>query len=84
MTGTPEGHVESVSADDATPAGNLGDGTEGRTAAPSHVGDEQLRAQKREIDEARLALVQEYAKVDQEIERHGNGGHARTLAHDVN
>ena len=44
MAGTPEGHVESVSADDATPVGNLDDGTKGGTVAPPHVGVEQLRA----------------------------------------
>ena len=63
MAGTPEGHVESVFADEATPAGNLGDGTEGGTVAPPHVGVEQLRARKREIDEARLQLVREYVEV---------------------
>ena len=44
MVGTPEGHVKSISTEEATPVGNLGDGTEGRTAAPSHVGVEQLKA----------------------------------------
>ena len=44
MMGTPEGYVESISMEEATPAGNLGDGTEGGTAAPPHVGVEQLRA----------------------------------------
>ena len=50
MAETPEGHVESVSVEETTLAGNLGGGTEGGTAAPPHVGVEQLRAQKREID----------------------------------
>ena len=66
MAETPEGHVESVSADAATPAGNLGDGTKGRTVAPSHVGVEQLKAQKREINEAGQQLVREYVEVDRE------------------
>ena len=52
MAGTPEGHVESVSAEEATPVGNLSGKTEGTTTAPPRVGVEQLRAQKREIDEA--------------------------------
>ena len=54
MAGTPEGHVESISVEEATPTGNLSDGTKGGTAAPPHIGVEQLRAQKREIDEARV------------------------------
>ena len=29
MAGTPERHVESISAEEATPPGNLSDGTEG-------------------------------------------------------
>ena len=49
MAGTPEGYVESISVDEATPVGNLSDRTEGGTAAPPHVGVEQLRAQKQEI-----------------------------------
>ena len=44
MTGTLEGHVESAFVKEVTPAGNLGDGTEGGTAALPHVGVEQLRA----------------------------------------
>ena len=46
MVGTPEGHVESIPVEEATPAGNLSDGTEGGTMAPPRVGVEQLRAQK--------------------------------------
>ena len=84
MVGTPEGHVESISTEEATPAGNLGDGIEGGTAAPPHVGVEQLRARKWEIDEAGLQLVREYAKVDREIEHRRDGGRARAVARDVN
>ena len=54
MTGTPEGHVESISTEEATPTGNLGDRTEGDTAAPPHMGVEQLKAQHLEIEEAWL------------------------------
>ena len=57
MVETPEGHIESVFAEETTPTGNLGGGTEGGTAAPPHVGVEQLRARKREIDEAGQQLV---------------------------
>ena len=38
MTGTPEGHLESVPVEEATPVGNLGDETEGETAAPPCMG----------------------------------------------
>ena len=44
MAETSEGHVESVSAEKTTPAGNLGGATKRVTAAPPHVGVEQLRA----------------------------------------
>jgi len=44
MAGTPEGHVESISTEEATPTGNLGDGTEGETVAPPRMGVEQLKA----------------------------------------
>ena len=53
MAKTSEGHVESASKEEVTPVGNLGDGAKGGAAAPPHVGVEQLKAQKREIDEAR-------------------------------
>ena len=52
MRGTPEGHVESISTEEVTPVGNLGGETKGETAAPPHIGLEQLRARKWEIDEA--------------------------------
>ena len=44
MAETLEGHVESVSAEETTLAGNLNGGTKGGTTAPPHVGVEQLRA----------------------------------------
>ena len=84
MMGTPEGHVESISMKEATPAGNLNDETEGEIAAPPRVGVEQLKARKREIEEAGIQLVREYAEVYWEIERRGDGGHARARARDVN
>ena len=67
MMGTPEGHVESVSAEEATPIGNLGGETEGVTAAPPHMRVEQLKARHREMEEAWLQLEQECAKLDREI-----------------
>ena len=84
MVGTPEGQVESISMEEATPIGNLSGKTEGETAAPPHVGVEQLRAQKQEINEARQQLVREYAEVDREIERRRDGGCACAVARDVN
>ena len=84
MAETSEGHVESASEMEVTPTGNLGDRTEGRTASPSHVGVEQLKARKWEINKAGQQFVQEYALVDQEIEHSGDGGHARAVARDVN
>ena len=83
MEQTSEGHIESTSEKEVTPAGNLSDGTKGGAVAPPHVGVEQ-RAQKREIDEAGQQLVREYVEVDQEIECRENGGRARSVARDVN
>ena len=40
MTGTPEGHIESIPMEEATLTGNLGDKTEGETAAPPCMGVE--------------------------------------------
>ena len=45
MTGTPEGHVESICEEEATPANNLNDEAEGETAAPPRMRMEQLKAQ---------------------------------------
>ena len=81
---TSEGHVESVSIEETTPTGILGGITERGTVAPPHVGVEQLRARKREMDEAGQQLVWEYVEVDEEIRHRGDGGHARAVAHDVN
>ena len=52
MAETSEGHVESASEEEVTPAGNLGDIAEGGAVAPPHVGVEQLKDQKWEINEA--------------------------------
>ena len=40
MMGILEGHIESISAEEATPAGNLSDEIEGETTAPPCVGVE--------------------------------------------
>ena len=52
MAETSKGHVESASKKEVTPVGNLGDRAEGRMVAPPHVGVEQLKDQKWEINEA--------------------------------
>ena len=44
MADTPDGHVESIPVEEATLVGDLGDETEGVTAAPPRIGVEQLKA----------------------------------------
>jgi len=83
MAETPEGRVESVSGDEATPIGNLDGRTRGEAAAPSHVRMEQLRARKLEIDEAEQGLMREYEEINREIERRRSSGRARATARDV-
>jgi len=83
MAETPEGRAESISGEEVAPAGNPDGRTGGEATAPSCVRMEQLRAQKREIDEAGQGLVREYVEIDHEIKRHENGGCARAMAHDV-
>ena len=56
MTGTPEGHVESVPEEEATPVNNLGDEAEGETVAPPRMQVQQLKAQHKELEKARLQL----------------------------
>ena len=45
MTGTPEGHIESVPGEEATSVDNLGDEAKEETAAPPRMRVEQLKAQ---------------------------------------
>ena len=80
MTGTPEGHIESIHKEEATPTNNLNDKAEGETVAPPHMRVEQLEAQHQGIEEARLQLEQECVELDREIEHHGDGGRARAMA----
>ena len=82
--GTPKGHVESIPMEEATPVGNLSDKIKGETTAPPRKGVEQLKARQREIEEARLQLVQECAELDREIEHRRDSGRARAMARDVN
>ena len=52
MTGTPEGHVESIREEEATPVNNLDDEAEGETTAPPRMRVEQLKARHQEFEEA--------------------------------
>ena len=83
MARTPEGHVEDVSREEATPTSNPDGRSGGEAAAPSRLRMEQLRARKLEIDEAGQGLVQEYANINREIERHEGGGRARAMARTI-
>ena len=56
MVGTPEGHVESISGEEATLADNLSDEAKREIAAPPRMRVEQLKAQQWEIEGARLQL----------------------------
>ena len=56
ITGTPEGHVESIREEEATPTNNLNDEVEGGARAPPRLRVEQLRAWHQELEEARLQL----------------------------
>ena len=84
MTGTLKGHIKSVSKEEATLANNLSDEANGEIVAPPHMRVEQLKAQHREIKEARIQLEQECAELDREIVRREDGGCAHAMAHDVN
>ena len=74
MTSTPEGHIESIHEEEATPTNDLNDKVEGETAAPPHMRVEQLKARHLVLEEAQLHLEQEYVELDREIEHHGDGG----------
>ena len=84
MESTPEGHVESIHEEEATPTNDLDDEVKREIGATPHLWVEQLKAQHQELEEARLQLEQEHVELDREIERHGHGGHACAMAHDVN
>jgi len=84
MAGTPEGHVESIHEERATPMNDLDDEVKGEIGAPPRLWVEQLKAWHLELEEARLQLKQERAELDREIERHGDGGRACAMARDMN
>ena len=77
MIGTPEGHIESIPREEATPTNGLDDEAKGETGALPCLQVEQLKARHLKLEEARLQLEQEQAELDREIERHGDGGCAR-------
>ena len=83
MAETPEGRVESISEEEATPTSNPNGRTGGEAAAPSCLRMEQLRARKLEINEAGQGLVQEYTDINREIARREDGGCARATARTV-
>ena len=56
MAGTPEGHIESIREGEATPTNDLGNEAERETVALPCMPVEQLKAQHREVEEARLQL----------------------------
>ena len=76
----PEGRVESIFKEEATPKSNPDDWSRGEAAAPSRLRMEQLRARKLEIDEAGQGLVREYTDINREIERRENGGRTGATA----
>ena len=78
--GTPEGYVESIREGEDTPTNGFDDEVKGDAGAPPHLWVEQLRVWHQELEEARLQLEQEHAK----LERHSDGGRVRAVARDMN
>ena len=64
MTGTTEGHIESVHEEEATPMNDLEDEATRETAAPPHMQVEQLKARHQKLEEAPLQLEQERAELE--------------------
>ena len=52
MVGTPEGHVESIHEEEATPTNDLDDEVGGDLGASPRLRVEQLKAQHQELEEA--------------------------------
>jgi len=78
------GHIKSVHKEEATPTNNHDNEVEGETGASPRLWVEQLKAWHLELEEAQLQLEQERVELDREIERHGDDGHSRAMARDVN
>jgi hypothetical protein len=73
MADSPEGRVESTH-DGNTAPDMFDDGARERNQAPSLVLLEQLRERQKELEETRLQLEQEYAKLELKIGHHRGGG----------
>jgi hypothetical protein len=84
MADTPDGHVESVQDEGATPLANIDDEVEGYARVLPRLRIEQLRVWQKELEDARLQLEQEHTKLKREIERRENSGRARAIARDMN
>jgi len=84
MVGNPKGCIKSVHEGGATPPNDLDDDVKGDVGAPPRLRVEQLRARHRELEHARLQLEQECMELEQEIERHRDGGCACAMTRDVN
>ena len=52
MAGTPEGHIESIHEEEATPTNDLNDEVKGDAVAPPLLWAEQLKARHLELEEA--------------------------------
>ena len=52
MVGTPEGHIESIHEEEATPMNDLDDEAKGDAGAPPRLWVEQLKARHQELEEA--------------------------------
>ena len=52
MVGTPEGHVESIHKEEATPMNDLNNEVEGEIGAPPSLWVEQLKARHLELEKA--------------------------------
>jgi hypothetical protein len=73
VAGVLEGCVED-SHNGETPPSGRNDGARERNQAPPSMGLEQLREWHKELEEARLKIEQEHAKLKREIGRRGDGG----------
>ena len=54
MAGTPEGHIESIHEEEATPTNDLDDEVEADAGAPPRLWVEHLKAWHQELEEVRL------------------------------
>jgi hypothetical protein len=83
MAGVPEGRVEDAHSGETSPSGPSNGARESNQALlPTWL--EQLRERQKELEEARLQIEQEHAKLEREIEhkpedpRRGQGSPCQT------